>query len=101
MDKKLTHFMSTVKVGPKGQVVIPKEIRDMFGIQPGDSLIMMADDQKGIAVHKQEVMERIAKAIFDGQGSSIYPQEQPEHLQVFAGAIQETAMRDKKEGMDI
>lgn len=91
MEKKLTHFMSTVKVGPKGQVVIPKEIREMFGIQPGDSLIMMADNQKGIAIHKQEVMEKIAKAIFDGQGAPQYPKEDPEDLKVFAQAIQETA----------
>jgi AbrB family looped-hinge helix DNA binding protein len=76
MDKKLTHFMTTVKVGPKGQVVIPKEIRDMFGIQPGDSLIMMADSGKGIAIHKQSVMEQIAKAIFDGQGMVQYPKEE-------------------------
>ncbi|MDY4609514.1 MAG: AbrB/MazE/SpoVT family DNA-binding domain-containing protein [Sphaerochaetaceae bacterium] len=91
MEKKLTHFMSTVKVGPKGQVVIPKEIREMFGIQPGDSLIMMADNQKGIAIHKQEVMEQIAKAIFDGQGAPQCPKENPEDLKVFAEAIHETA----------
>ena len=36
-------FMATVKVGPKGQIVIPKEVREMFGIESGDSLVLLAD----------------------------------------------------------
>lgn len=40
----------TVKVGEKGQIVIPKEARDMFGICPGDSLMLLADEEKGIAI---------------------------------------------------
>ena len=33
-------FMGTVKLGPKGQIVIPKEVREMFGIKPGDMLLL-------------------------------------------------------------
>ena len=36
-------FLSTVRVGDKGQIVIPKEVRDLFEIEPGDSLLLMAD----------------------------------------------------------
>ncbi len=43
-------FLSTVKVGEKGQIVIPKEVRDMFEIEPGDSLMLMADKDRGIAI---------------------------------------------------
>ena len=43
-------FMSTVKVGDKGQIVIPKEARDMFDIEPGDSLLLLADQERGIAI---------------------------------------------------
>ena len=43
-------YMSTVKMGPKGQIVIPKEVREMFEIEPGDSLLLMADEKKGIAI---------------------------------------------------
>ena len=42
--------MSTVKVGEKGQIVIPKVVRDMFGIKPGDTLLMMVDIKQGIAI---------------------------------------------------
>jgi len=35
-------YMSSVKVGPKGQIVIPKEVRDLFQIQPGDTLMLLA-----------------------------------------------------------
>ena len=43
-------FLSTVRVGDKGQIVIPKEVRDLFEIEPGDSLLLMADEKKGIAI---------------------------------------------------
>ncbi len=43
-------FLSTVRVGDKGQIVIPKEVRDLFEIEPGDSLLLMADRKRGIAI---------------------------------------------------
>lgn len=43
-------YLSTVKVGPKGQIVIPKEVREMFSISTGDSLLLMADKGQGIAL---------------------------------------------------
>ena len=43
-------FLTTVKIGPKGQIVIPKEIRDMFSLNTGDSLLLMADKGQGIAI---------------------------------------------------
>lgn len=43
-------FISIVKVGDKGQIVIPKGARDLFGIQPGDQLLLMADRKRGIAL---------------------------------------------------
>lgn len=43
-------FISIVKVGDKGQIVIPKGARELFGIQPGDQLLLMADKERGIAL---------------------------------------------------
>lgn len=50
MNSKDGKFMATVKIGPKGQVIIPKEIRDMFGYKPGDMLLMLADVNQGVAI---------------------------------------------------
>jgi AbrB family looped-hinge helix DNA binding protein len=91
MLEKLTHYISSIKVGPKGQIVIPKEIRDMFGIQSGDSLLIMADSERGIAIHKQSVMEDVAKAIFEGKAGTVLPKEDPEELIHFAAAIKGAA----------
>ena len=41
--KPRKRFAATVKVGEKGQFVVPKEIREMFDIQPGDTLLLLAD----------------------------------------------------------
>lgn len=43
-------FLSTVRVGDKGQIVIPKEVRELFEIEPGDNLLLMADRKRGIAI---------------------------------------------------
>ncbi len=56
-------FMATVKVGPKGQIVIPKEVREMFGIESGDSLVLLADVQRGIALNRMSVLGRLVEKI--------------------------------------
>ena len=45
------------KVGEKGQIVIPKEARNMFDIRPGDTLVILCDKNKGIAILKSDVIE--------------------------------------------
>jgi|WetSurMetagenome_2_1015567.scaffolds.fasta_scaffold706564_2 AbrB family looped-hinge helix DNA binding protein len=96
MKDKLAHFLASAKVGPKGQIVIPKEIRDMFGIESGDSLLIMADSERGIAIQKQSVMEDVAKAIFEGKAGSVLPKEDPEELVHFATAIKGASGKGRK-----
>lgn len=89
-------FISTVKLGPKGQIVIPKEVRDMFEIGPGDSLVLMADPKRGIALQRQNVMLRIAERIMGGEGKSLYPDEKKDDMQRFASLVQNAAQEDEK-----
>ncbi len=64
-------YMGISKVGEKGQIVIPKDVRDMFGIKPGDSIIVLADIKKGIAIVKSEVFESISEDMLSQtQGSA-------------------------------
>ncbi|BBB49356.1 AbrB/MazE/SpoVT family DNA-binding domain-containing protein [Pelolinea submarina] len=95
--QKQEKFMSSVKVGPKGQIVIPKEIRDMFAIEPGNTLIIMADAQKGIALERMEVFNRIADAILSGHGDEIYPESDPQDSLKFAQEIKKVNHRDHEE----
>lgn len=82
-------YMSSVKVGPKGQIVIPKEVREMFGIHPGNTLLILADSSKGIALERYETFEKIADAIFQGRARELYPDHSEEDSRSFARAIQE------------
>ena len=54
-------------VGTKGQIVIPKEARDLFGIKPGDTLILLADVERGIAIPPKSAFGELTERIF-GEG---------------------------------
>jgi AbrB family looped-hinge helix DNA binding protein len=63
MNKPQGKHAWTVKVGEKGQIVIPKEAREIFNIQPGDTLIILGDEAQGLAIVKQEMLVKFAEAI--------------------------------------
>jgi AbrB family looped-hinge helix DNA binding protein len=56
----------TVKVGEKGQIVIPKQARDIFDIKPGDTLIILGDEQQGIAIPPKNTITKLVTTLFDG-----------------------------------
>ena len=62
------HIFGTVKVGERGQIVIPKEARELFDINPGDTLLVLGDEEQGIAVVKADVMKEVAVKILKGLG---------------------------------
>ncbi len=64
MGKDERYFMSSVKIGPKGQIVIPKEARDMFGLEPGDTLVLLADKKKGIALQTADKLNPLLRSAF-------------------------------------
>lgn len=59
-------FIVSVKVGPKGQITIPAEARKMFDIKEGDTLLVLGDKSRGIALMKDT---EIYKIIGEGNGS--------------------------------
>jgi AbrB family looped-hinge helix DNA binding protein len=53
----------TAKVGDRGQIVIPKEAREMFRIRPGDTLLILGDEDAGLIVSRPEVLTDLASKI--------------------------------------
>ena len=55
----------TAKVGDRGQIVIPKEAREMFGIQPGDTLLIVGETEAGIIVSRPEALNDLADKLLN------------------------------------
>ena len=49
-------YIWSARVGEKGQIVIPKGVRDLFDIRPGDTLLVLADAAQGIVITKDDVL---------------------------------------------
>lgn len=58
----------TATVGEKGQIVIPKQARDIFGIKPGDTILLLGDEQRGIAIPPKGAFAELMNMIFDDEG---------------------------------
>lgn len=65
----------TVKIGEKGQFVIPKEARDLFDLQPGDTIIVLADEKRGIAIPPKSTFSKLASTIFSEEFSEDLQEE--------------------------
>ena len=61
------HIFGMVRVGERGQIVIPKKAREVFDIKPGSELLMLGDEEQGIALQKAEdalaMMQAYGKAM--------------------------------------
>lgn len=56
----------TATVGEKGQIVIPKQARELFQIRPGDTLILLGDEQLGIAIPPKAELNWLGERVFGG-----------------------------------
>jgi len=63
------YIFGTVKVGERGQIVIPKEAREVFDIKAGDTLLLLGDEAQGIAIVKNELFKKFAQDILGAQDS--------------------------------
>ena len=54
-----------IKIGEKGQFVIPKEARDMFDFQPGQTILVLADEKRGLAIPPRADSQRIMSQIIE------------------------------------
>lgn len=55
----------TATVGEKGQIVIPKQAREVFGIRPGDTLLLLGDEKRGIAIPPKGAFSELFSAAFE------------------------------------
>lgn len=56
----------SVTVGTKGQIVIPKEAREVFDIRPGDTLLLLGDTERGIAIPPKAAFAQLTGQVFEG-----------------------------------
>ena len=59
------YIFGVVKVGDKGQIVIPKDARKVYNIQPGDTLMLLGD-QRGMAMLKTDVFQAVIDQAMEG-----------------------------------
>ncbi|MBQ1438610.1 MAG: AbrB/MazE/SpoVT family DNA-binding domain-containing protein [Solobacterium sp.] len=57
----------TATVGEKGQIVIPKQARELFGIKPGDTLLLLGDETRGIAIPPKDAFAELFQMTFDNE----------------------------------
>ena len=62
---KSRRVFGTAKVGDRGQIVIPKEAREFYQIQPGDTLLLLGDDESGLVITRPEILHDLADKILN------------------------------------
>ena len=64
MDIQAGKYAWMVKIGEKGQFVIPKQARELFHLQPGDEILVLGDKERGIAILPKEKQQEFVEKIF-------------------------------------
>ena len=69
MDIPNGKYAWMVKIGEKGQFVIPKEAREMFDLQPGMEILVLGDKERGIAILPRKLQSEVISRIFEDSDS--------------------------------
>ncbi len=64
MDFPKGKYAWTATVGEKGQIVIPKQAREIFDIKPGDTVLILGDEERGIAIPPKDTLSEYMNKIF-------------------------------------
>jgi AbrB family looped-hinge helix DNA binding protein len=64
-EKDGKYIFGVVKVGDKGQIVIPRDARKIYGINPGDALLILGDE-RGMAMLKTEIFQNVIDQAIGG-----------------------------------
>lgn len=67
MNEPEGKYAWTATVGEKGQIVIPKQARDIFNIKPGDTLLILGDEKRGIAILRKDAFSDLFAVAFNDQ----------------------------------
>lgn len=87
----IERYMASVRLGPKGQIVIPRQVRAMFGISPGDMLMLLADVRSGIAIRPAESFIKIAEMMLGVSTNELNSGEPADQIQTIAREIKKAA----------
>lgn len=71
MEKPKGKYVWTATVGEKGQIVIPKQARELFGIYPGDVVLLLGDEEHGIAIPPKQAFDSLFHIAFQEQDGEI------------------------------
>ena len=65
MSKPKGKYAWSVTVGEKGQIIIPKKAREIFDIKPGDSIVILGDEQRGLAIPPKSMFTAFINAVYE------------------------------------
>lgn len=64
MNRQKGKYAWTATVGEKGQIVIPKQARDLFDIKPGDTVLILGDEERGLAIPGRSTLDDLRQIVF-------------------------------------
>ncbi|MBQ7786282.1 MAG: AbrB/MazE/SpoVT family DNA-binding domain-containing protein [Clostridia bacterium] len=64
MNRHKGKYAWTATVGEKGQIVIPKQARDLFDIKPGDTVLILGDEERGLAIPGRSTLDDLRRIVF-------------------------------------